>query len=103
MALPQITQFAEEMKLIWVAVNPAECPSPGFFAYVWASHHFESVQIWGFFQRKLVMLLIMMKMETRQPTVCRVLPLIIFQLFNGVKAHFIFTWREKVRQLSLNL
>lgn len=30
MALPQITQFAEEMKLIWVAVNPAECPSPGF-------------------------------------------------------------------------
>lgn len=53
MALPQITQFAEEMKLVWVAVNPAECPSPGFFAYVWASHHFESVQIWGFFNASL--------------------------------------------------
>lgn len=25
----QMTQFAEEMKLIWVAVNPAERPSPG--------------------------------------------------------------------------
>jgi hypothetical protein len=43
MPLPQMTQFAEEMNLIWAPVNPTEIPNPWAWECsqsVWVAHLF---------------------------------------------------------------